>query len=273
MAGPRVGCCPFGQGRLPGRLPRGSSPASAARPTIVGVGTDGRRLLRGEEGGRVVVRRRRRGWDETQDEESAQGVALAINRPSDARAADIVALQRLAGNEAVVQLTGHAPGPEAEVNPPPGPYTGRRRRNDKMDWFEDNQNIFGPGTFSHYGAYPELWAPLAGLIDSYLVRNKGSEAGIRLATSDQRVAAWVIIERFNAQKAAAIRQEKAGKMRNIALLDAIWGEFGKQYGFAWNRCHAAWLQSNFRLKHEWLAVRFGRVQPPYAYRVKRKTGP
>ena len=205
-------------------------------------------------------------------------MSLALDRPADARTRDIVALQRLAGNQAVVQLATPATGsaaaePETEVNPPPGPYTGRRRRNDKMDTFEDQMYLFGPDIFRHYGPYWELWAPLAGLIGKYFIVNVTTEAGIALDTTDRRLAAWVIIERFNPKKAAHIRQEKAGWKRNRALMDAIWGEFGEQYSFAKRVCDREWRQSNFLLPHEWLAVRFGSVQPPYAYWAKRKTRP
>ena len=141
-----------------------------------------------------------------------------------------------------------------------------------MDWFEDHQNIFGPAIFSDYGAYPDEWAPLARLIETYW-RNHGSEGGITLRTTDERIAAWILIERFNSAKAAAIRQQKSGRWRDAALLDAIWGEFGKQYDFASRHCHGEWWHSNFRLKHEWLAVHFRRVEPPYAYWARRKTGP
>ena len=235
----------------------------------VPMGASGRRLLRGEEGGQAARAGSRRGLDETGGVESAAGLELALTRPTDARAADIVALQRLAGNHAVVQLAKPAPGPAAAANPPPGPYTGRRRRNDKMDWFEDNKNIFGPGIFSEYGAYPEVWAPLASLTDAYWIKNRGSDAGISIETADQRIAAWVILEQFHAAKAAAIRLEKAGAKRDTLLLDAIWGEFWKQYRFARDRCHAEWLKSNFHLLHEWQAVRFGRVEPPFAYWARR----
>ena len=197
------------------------------------MGIDSGRHLRGEESARVVLRRRRRDWNEAEAEETARGVSLALNRPADARAGDIVALQRLAGNQAVVQLAAPAAGPTAAAAAPtplpPGPYTGRRMRNDKMDAFEDQQYLFGPEIFRHYGPYWELWAPLAGLIGKYFVMNMTTEEGIGLETADRRVAAWVIIERFNSTKAAAIRQEKAGRARNTALLDAIWAEFGRQY--------------------------------------------
>jgi hypothetical protein len=235
------------------------------------MGTEGRRLP-ADELARVVARRHRRGWDASEDEETARGVSLAMERPADARPRDIATLQRLAGNQAVVQLAAQTASPgaqvEEEVNPPPGPYTGPRKRNDKMDWFEDHQNIFGPGIFREYGPYPELWAPLDWLVEAYWVRNVGNEAGIRLDTADKRVAAWVIIERFNSAKAAAIRQEKPGKKRDGILLDAIWGEFAKQYRFAHDRCQADARHSRFRHFHEWAAVRFDKVQPPYAYHAK-----
>lgn len=242
------------------------------------VGTEGRRLPRRQGSSGVVVYRRRRGWDETEDEGTTRGVSLALNRPAHARAGDIVALQRLAGNEAVVQLAAHTAGPTAEateaaeVNPPPGPYTGRRLRNDKMDAFEDQTNVFGPAIFKHYSPYWELWAPLASLLDAYWLGGS-RDAGIRLENADQRVNAWVIVERFNAQKAAYIRQHKPGRRRDVALLDAVWGELGRQYMFAHDRCHAAWLHSNFRLFHEWLAVRFDRVEAPYAYWANRARAP
>jgi hypothetical protein len=107
------------------------------------------------------------------------------------------------------------------------------------------------------------------MLGKYFLLNVQTEKGISLGTADRRVAAWVIVERFSPRKAADIRHERAGPKRDSLLLDAIWAELAKQYSFAEKRCHGEWLRSNFRLYHEWLAVRFGGVQPPYAYWAKR----
>lgn len=235
----------------------------------------GGRFLQGQRGVGFVPRRRLGGLVEAEEAETSRSVAVALNRPADASANAITALQRLAGNEAVVQLEAEGAGPavaDGPKSPPPGPYTGSRRRNDPMDWFEDNQHLFKPSIFRDYGPYPDLWSPLARLLETLWVTNEGSDAGIRLETADQRVAAWVIIERFNAAKAAALREQKAGPRRDEALLDAVYGELADQYTFARNRGHAEWLHTNFRLFHEWLAVRFGRAPGGYAYWAKNAAG-
>lgn len=190
-------------------------------------------------------------------------------------ARDLVSLQRSSGNRAVLQLVGSAPGSagapveEPGLSPPPGPYTGRRLRNDKMDRYERNKHVFKPHIFMAYGPYADAWAPLAGYLRRVFVRSFGSDSGIRLDTS-LRDAMFAVIERFNAAKAKDIRGLPAGRHQDGALKNAIWGEFGKQYDFALRRCRAEIRSSNFRHDHEWMAVRFGLVQAPYAYHAKRK---
>jgi hypothetical protein len=110
------------------------------------------------------------------------------------------------------------------------------------------------------------------LIGKYFIVNVSTERGIRLDTDDRRVAAWVIVERFNSKKAAYIRRMRPGPRRDGALLDAVWGEFGEQYRFAKRLSEREWRHSNFLLYHEWAAVRFGLVQPPYAYWAKGRAG-
>ena len=236
------------------------------------MGTEGRRLP-ADELARVVARRRRRGWDDTEEEETARGVSLAMERPADARPQDIATLQRLAGNQAVVQLAAQTAGAaeevEEEVNQPPGPYTGPRKRNDKMDVYEDKHYQFGLDIFREYGPYWEFWQPLEAMLGKYFLLNVQTEAGLSLATSNRRIAAWVIVDRFCPEKAPGIRRLTPGHRRDSALLDAVWAEFADQYRFAEKRAHAEWLRSRFRLYHEWLAVRFGGVEPPYAYWARR----
>ncbi|MBP1705514.1 MAG: hypothetical protein H6Q36_1253 [Chloroflexi bacterium] len=234
------------------------------------VGTEGRRYLRGDEAARVVARRRRRGWDEAEDDEAARGITMAIERPVDARPRDLTALQQLAGNQAVVQLAGHTAGSAAETdeeesNLPPGPYTGRRKRNDKMDVYDDKHYQFGLDIFREYGPYWEFWTPLEAALGKYFLLNQQTEVGISLATANRRIAAWVIVDRFCPEKAPGIRRLAPGHRRDSALMDAVWAEFADQYRFASRVAEREWRRSNFRLYHEWLAVRFGGVQPPYAY--------
>jgi len=186
--------------------------------------------------------------------------SATVERPVVAMLApgDVLTMQRMAGNRAVVQ---RAPAREKPVAPPPGPYTGRRRRNDPMDRFESNQHLFKPAIFFAYGPYPELWSPLRRVVDAFYVRHQENP---RL-TDDERLNAWVVIERFNPRKAAFIRANTRGRWREGALVDALWGELGKQYTFSLRTCRREYRASNFRLEHEWMAVRFGRVTPPFAY--------
>jgi len=187
----------------------------------------------------------------------------------------LLSLQRSAGNHAVVHLIGAVAGrdtsgpKEKAVNPPPGPYTGRRLRNDKLDVFEANQHYFRPGIFKEFGPYPDEWAPLEGYLKRTWVTNAGSDAGIGL-DPELRKAMWAILERFISAKVPDIKSLPSGRQRDGALKDAIWGESGKQYSFALRLAQAEFDRSNFRHFHEWAAVRFHLVQPPYAYHARQK---
>ena len=197
------------------------------------------------------------------------------HRGRDLGARELLSIQRSAGNQAVVHLLDAKAGPSTagaetkEVNPPPGPYTGRRIRNDKLDKYESNKHLFKPGIFKEYGPYPEEWAPLDSYLKRVWVTNAGSDAGIRL-NADLRKSMLGILERFISVKAADIRKTRPGRAQDDALRNAIWGESGKQYTFARRRAWADYLGSNYRHFHEWAAVRFGLVGPPYAYHAKRK---
>ncbi len=202
---------------------------------------------------------------------SYRGTELALERPANARREDLVALQRLAGNEAVQRLAGPKAEPAEKSSLPPGPYTGRRLKNDQMDWFEENQNIFPPAIFQEYGKDPGPWAPLAGFFEIYWVRNFANLDGLSLNTPEREKAAWTIIENHNPSKLPLIREEK-GKARQLsALLDAILGQYSAEYGPALDRCQADYRKSGFRLFHEWLAVHFKRVSEPYAYWARKGT--
>jgi len=196
---------------------------------------------------------------------SYRGTELALLRPANARSGDLVALQRLAGNEAVQRLAGSKAEPDKIPSLAPGPYTGRRLRNDQMDWFEENQNIFPPAIFQEYGKDPGPWAPLASFFEIYFVRNHHNLNGLSLNTPAREKAAWTIIESHSPGRLPSIREEKSKARRLSALLDAILGQFEAEYRPAHDRCQADYRRSGFRLFHEWMAVRFKRVSWPYSY--------
>jgi hypothetical protein len=196
---------------------------------------------------------------------SYRGTELALERPANARREDVVALQRLAGNAAVQRLAGAKAAPAKKSSLAPGPYTGTRKVNEQMDWFEDNKNIFPPAIFQEYGKDPGPWAPLASFFEIYFVRNHHNLNGLSLNTPEREKAAWTIIESHNPGRLPSIREEKSKVRRLSALLDAILGQFDAEYRPAHDRCIADWRKSGFRLFHEWLAAHFKRVSEPYSY--------
>ena len=200
---------------------------------------------------------------------SYRGTELALQRPARARREDIVALQRLAGNEAVQRLAGAKAGPDKIPSLAPGPYTGTRKVNEQMDWFEDNQNIFPPAIFREYGKDPGPWAPLASFFEIYFVRNRHNLDGLSLNTPEREKAAWAILESHNPGRLPSIREVKSKARRLSALLDAILGQFDAEYRPAHDRCQADYRRSGFRLFHEWMAVHFKRVSGPYSYWSKK----
>jgi hypothetical protein len=160
---------------------------------------------------------------------------------------------------------------EEEVSPPPGPYTGRRMRNDKMDWYEHNANLFGPPIFERYTRSKALWAPLQGLVEAYW-KAGGIQSGIKLDTPQLQQAAWKLLKEVTTPREMGIIKRNVEDYGDCALVEAVFVEFRKHYRPAKRLAHRDWLRSNFRHFHEWAAVTFNFVSPPYAYHAKRAAG-
>jgi len=156
---------------------------------------------------------------------------------------------------------------QEEVSPPSGPYTGRRRRNDKLDWFEHNQNLFGGPIFRRYVENKALWAPLQGAVEAYW-KAGGSQSGITLDKPELKQAAWALLEGTATPREIAIVRENVERGGDRALVEAVFIEHAQHYPEANRRAHRDWWKSNFRHFHEWAAVTFNLVSPPYAYHAK-----
>lgn len=165
--------------------------------------------------------------------------------------------------------TGKGEEQKPKSNLPPGPYTGRRKRNDLLDPFEYKQNIFAPIIFKRYGGNRKLWAPFQGLIHTYWVKNFGDQRGIRLDSPELIKAAWTLLRSLTtSSEMSVIKRIVKEQGEEKALTEAIFVEFSKAYPTAREHSQRDWGKSNFRLYHEWAAVHFGFVKEPYAYHAK-----
>lgn len=190
------------------------------------------------------------------------------HRPPDAEAlgpTTVLRLQRLVGNGAVVELQRQRAKSSAEdAAAGLAPYYGRRMRNPALDRYEDNKNVFIPLIFFDYGQNPSPWRPLRRVLDANYVRHVPQP---RL-TKHESAAAWGLLERLEPRSVADIKKHVREPLQDAEVVGRLLSIFGARYRVAQRRAHSEWLASDFRLKHEWLAIRFGLVKPPCKYWAK-----
>ena len=190
------------------------------------------------------------------------------HRPPDAEAlgpTTVLRLQRLVGNGAVVELQRQRARSSAEAAAAGlAPYYGRRMRNPDLDVYEHKKNIFIPPIFFDYGRNPSPWRPLRRVLDAHYLRHVQQP---RL-TKDENAAAWGLLERLEPRSVADIREHVREPLQEAEVVGRLLSIFGADYRFAYRRAHAEWLASDFRLNHEWLAIRFGLVKPPCKHWAK-----
>lgn len=153
------------------------------------------------------------------------------------------------------------------------PYVGRRKRNDQMDQYQDKKNIFGPHIFREYTDNWDLWRPLYKLIEDYWVKYGGNQEPIKVNTPELRKAAWNLLNGICSSREIAIikgnMEGKSSSQKDTDLRDAVFVEEYKHYTKAHRLFEKEYDASNFRHEHEWAAVKFGFVSPPYMYHAKR----
>lgn len=163
---------------------------------------------------------------------------------------------------------------DKEVNPPPGPYGPRRLRNDKMDPFEYKKNIFAPKHFMNNlpSRYHALWKPLADLIHQYWVVNFGNASGIKISSARQKKAAWKLVKATASAKDMRVIKDKVSRQgETVALTEAVFVVFIQHYPRTLRKARQGYRKSDYRLDHEYFAVKYSFVKKPYAYFSRAKS--
>lgn len=149
-----------------------------------------------------------------------------------------------------------------------GGYTGRRMRNDPMDYWSDKQNLFGPHVFQRYTKNWELWKPLHGLVKEYW--ESGEVIWPTKLNAELIPMAWELLKQVCRPNDLAVIKEKVERLgEEAALAEALYVEHIKHYVPARRLASRDEGRSNFRHYHEWAAVKFGFVKWPYAYHAKK----